>query len=102
MTILEFNESQQMFHYNEVVNSIPKSEEETFGWKKLLVCENDAEASFFANFLQVQFIERGFSKFDDLKFTVDNLIDFVGYREAYLNKYFKKLQYPYINKQHDR
>ena len=76
-TILEFNEEQQIFHYNSVVNNVPKDQEDRLGWKTLIICEDDNEASVFADFLQVQFLSRGVAaKFDELEYTMNNLIRF--------------------------
>ena len=78
MVILEFNEEQQLFHYNSVINDIPQNPENQFGWRTLMYCENDKEAALFCDFMQVQLIERRVSKFDELKFTTDNLIKFIN------------------------
>ena len=85
-TILEFNEEQQMFHYNSVMDYVPKDEENKLGWKTLIVCKDDNEASLFANFLQVQFLSRGVVKFNELEFTTNNLIKFIRRIDELKNK----------------
>ena len=75
--ILEFNEEQQMFHYNDVINNVPKDAENRLGWKTLTVCDSDKEASIYAGFLRVQFLEDRKATFIELKKTVDNLTIFL-------------------------
>ncbi len=85
-TILEFNEEQQMFHYNSVVDNAPKDEENRLGWKTLVVCKDDSEASLFADFLQVQFLNRGVAKFSELEYTINNLTQFISRINELKNK----------------
>jgi hypothetical protein len=76
--LLEFNESQQQFHYNCINNNVPESKENENGWKTLNVCENMYYAQLFADFLHVQYLENGKAKFIELKKTVDNLNRFLS------------------------
>jgi len=79
MTILEFNEEQQRFHYNDIIDGISKTKENTYGWKTLVICKDDNEASLFAAFLQKQFIERNIKlKFPEAEYTVKNICLFLG------------------------
>jgi len=77
--ILEFNEEQQQFHYNSVVNNVPTDQENRRGWQTLIVCKNMKEASAFADFLQVQHLSKGFSKFNELEKTINNLTNFLPF-----------------------
>ncbi len=77
-TILEFNEEQQMFHYNDVINNAPKDAENRLGWKTLIVCESDKEASLFADFLQVQFLAHRKARFVEMEKTLNNLTRFLS------------------------
>jgi hypothetical protein len=76
--LLEFNEEQQQFHYNYVVDGIPQSKENENGWKTLNVCANVQYASLFADFLQVQYVEKRKASFIELEQTVDNLNRFLS------------------------
>lgn len=76
--LLEFNENQQQFHYNDIVNGIPQSKENENGWKTLNVCENMHYAQLFADFLQVQYVQNHKTSFIELKKTVDNLNRFLS------------------------
>ena len=78
MVILEFNEEQQLFRDNGVVNGIPENQENQIGWKTLMYCKNHKESDLFLDFLQLQFIEKRVAKFDELKKTIDNLIKFIN------------------------
>ncbi|MFN4249115.1 MAG: hypothetical protein ACK4EY_15415 [Flavipsychrobacter sp.] len=43
-TLLEWNQQQQIFHLNRVINGIADSEPGTCGYKTVLKCLNDEEA----------------------------------------------------------
>lgn len=74
-TILEFNEVDQIFHFNN-----GRNKENSFGYKTLKYCLNDYEATLFADFLQVQFIEtKKKVSFKEAKRTVENLEKFLSY-----------------------
>lgn len=75
--ILEFNEEQQMFHYNDIINNAPKDAENRLGWKTLIVCESDKVATLFADFLQVQFLADRKATFVELEKTINNLTRFL-------------------------
>jgi hypothetical protein len=76
--ILEFNEEQQMFHYNSVINNAPKDEENRLGWKTLIVADSEKEATVYADFLYTQFLKEGKrAKFDELEKTAMNLKRFL-------------------------
>ena len=78
-TILEFNEEAQMFHYNTIINHAPKDGENRLGWKTLIVCESEKEASLFADFLYVQHLESTKkATFRELEKTVYNLSRFLS------------------------
>lgn len=76
--LLEFNEEQQQFHYNYIVNNIAECKENQNGWKTLNVCENINYASLFADFLQVQYLKNRKTSFIELQKTVDNLNRFLS------------------------
>lgn len=77
MIILEFNEEQQLFHYNPIINNIPEREENTFGWKTLLYCIDQEESNLFSDFLFVQFFQRNITiTFDEIYYTTNNLVNF--------------------------
>ena len=77
MTILEFSEEQQQFHYNNGRNV-----ENSNGYKTLVGCEDDREASCFADFLFKQHLDGGnkarFATFKEMKATCDNLASFIN------------------------
>jgi hypothetical protein len=86
MTILEFNEEDQMFHYNRVVDNVPQNKPNTNGYRELVVCINDEEASFFADFLHVQHLKRCHTTFAELEYTIENLINFIIVTNNQINK----------------
>ena len=76
MTILEWSEEQECFHYNSAGSRSP---ENTNGYETIGVYANDTEASYFADFLQVQFIEPGKKlTAKEAKHTLRNLERFVS------------------------
>ena len=77
--ILEFNQEQQMFHYNPIINDSPKDQENRFGWRTLLICKDEKQASLFAEFLNVQHLAKGEANYIDLKYTLYNLNQFLSY-----------------------
>ena len=76
--LLEFNEEQQQFHYNYVIDGISETKENQFNWKTLNVCENIHYAQLFADFLQVQYLQNRKASFIELKKTVNNLNRFLS------------------------
>lgn len=56
MTKLEWSEEQQVFHYNSAGS---RAMENSNGFQTIMECADDGEASLFAYFLQVQYLERG-------------------------------------------
>ncbi len=77
-TILEYSEEQRCFHYNTIINGSPKNKENSNGFKTLMYCKNDKEASLFADFLQMQFIERAEYSIEEMLFTIRNLQQFLS------------------------
>jgi hypothetical protein len=78
-TILEFNEEQQMFHYNPIVNDVPKDAENRFGWQTLIVCDSEEQVRLFADFLYTQHIKYKKATFVELERTILNLTRFLSF-----------------------
>lgn len=75
MTKLEWSEEQQVFHYNSAGS---RAKENSNGFVTIGEYTDDNEASFFADFLQVQFLESGKSmKANVAKRTLRNLERFI-------------------------
>lgn len=87
MTILEFNENQQAFHYNEIRNGIPHDEINSYEWKPLLTCKDDYQAGRIADFLERQFIDRNIKlTVEEAIYTVANLHKFLSTLNAWQEK----------------
>ena len=56
MTKLEWSDEQQVFHYNSAGS---RAMENSNGFQTIMECADHGEASLFAYFLQVQYLERG-------------------------------------------
>lgn len=86
MTKLEWSEEQQCFHYNSTGS---EAEENTNGYFTIGVYSDDKEASYFADFLQVQFIDAGKKlTVDRAKHTLRNLERFIfAYRDKIIEDY---------------
>jgi hypothetical protein len=69
MTILEFHEETQGFHFNQVINNVPQNALNTFGWEKVGICTSNLEAGYFCDFIQIEYIDKG------VKLTAKNAID---------------------------
>ena len=91
MILLEFSEEQQEFHYNDIINGLPKTPENANGWRTLMICTNDYEASCFADFLRVQFLFKRHAKFKELKDTVNNLTNFLSFYKEYVMPKLEKM-----------
>ena len=81
--ILEFNEDQQLFHFNTIKNGQSVNPENTNGYKTLMFCKDSDEAILFSDFLDVQYRIPGRKvSFNDCKRTIENLQKFISrYRE---------------------
>ncbi len=55
-TKLQFNEQNQVFHYDETAVPFMGG---SHGFETIMECADEGEASLFAYFLQVQYLERG-------------------------------------------
>ena len=55
-TKLQFNEQNQVFHYDEAAGPLMGG---SHGFETIMECADEGEASLFAYFLQVQYLERG-------------------------------------------
>ena len=76
MTILEWSEEQQCFHYNSAGSRAP---ENSNGYVTIGEYRDDVEASFFCDFLNVQFLEKGkYMTADQAKYTLRNLESFLN------------------------
>jgi len=78
MTILEFHEEKQDFNLNTIVNDIPTNPLNTHGWEKVNVCNSDLEANFFADFIQIEYINKG------IKLTKKNVHDTISNLSRFL------------------
>lgn len=86
MTILEWSEEQQCFHYNSAGS---RATENSNGYRTIGVYVNDKEASYFADFLQVQFIDAGKNLTEKRAiYTLRNLERFIlSYRDKIISDY---------------
>lgn len=76
MVIVEFNEDIQSLHLNPYRNGIPQNEQNTNGYKNLILCKNYESADLFCDFLFEQYIKRSYKiGFNEAEYIVKNIVN---------------------------